>query len=99
MKFVGFTLPTELSLLERQGVANMYDRLRSNDAIALYVKEKGDQMNEEKIMELAAKAKLISIVGGKMDASYAPPSNIKEFARLVIEWTRNCDAQQKPGIG
>ena len=43
------------------------------------------RMTEAKMMELAAKAGLVAIVGGKIDASYAPPENIKKFARLVME--------------
>lgn len=77
MKFVGFTLPMELSLLERQGVANMYDRLRSNDAIALYAKTNYQPLSEDEIRQIAD--------GGSMDIfSYAQAIEAAVLKRIEL---------------
>ena len=41
-------------------------------------------MNDARILELAAQAKLSSVINGKVDAYYAPPDRIIEFADLII---------------
>lgn len=42
-------------------------------------------MSEDKVLELAAKAQLVSMINGKADAYYAPPAAIKLFAKLLLE--------------
>ena len=44
-------------------------------------------MTKDRMMELAAAAQLGSIVGGKLDAYYAPPAAIQKFAELIIDET------------
>ena len=81
MKLIGYTLPAEISLLERQGVANIYDKLRSNEAVALYTKP--ETIKPEKVMELAAESKIVIVVNGKYDVSMVPPAFIQHFAELI----------------
>lgn len=47
--------------------------------------DKRVKMTDEQILKFAAQSKLCAVVGGKVDAYYAPPSHIIAFARMVYD--------------
>ena len=49
-------------------------------------------MTDEKVLKLAAKANMVSVINGKYDAFYVPPESIKLFAKLL---TAELKAEQK----
>ena len=57
-------------------------------------------MTKEEIMQHAIGAKIISYVGGKVDASYCPPAHLEDFAKRIIEsCAKACEELGDKGYG